>query len=403
MINVFSEIGPLKKVLLHEPGEELNNLTPKYLEELLFDDIPWLPLAKKEHQAFAKVFKDNGVKVYYLVDLVVEVIKDKNVRDEMIKQFVADSGIKSPTLGGLIINFLSSIEDDRELVLKMISGVKKTDLPEPKNMTLSDYIRIDTPFLTNPMPNLYFTRDPYASLGNGAMINKMYSTTRRRETIFADYIFQYHPDFKDTKRYYSRFDDFNIEGGDILVLNKETLIIGVSQRTSSMAIETLAKRLFYHEDVSFKRILAFTIPNERTFMHLDTIMTQVDYDKFLIHKGCYDVLHVYEVTRSDEYDGKLKTTKLDGKLEDILEKYLNKKVKLIFCGGNDSITSDREQWSDGSNCVALAPGVVIAYERNENTNKLLEDEGIKVIRIPSSELSRGRGGPRCMSMPLERE
>lgn len=401
-LNVFSEIGRLKTVLLHEPGEELNNLTPKYLEELLFDDIPWLPLAKKEHQAFANAFKDNGVEVVYLVDLICESLINDKVIEEFIDQFITDLNISSHTLKELIKKYLSSIEDVRSMVLKCIAGIKKTDLPHAKKRTLTDYV-IDSPFVTNPMPNLYFTRDPFAIVNDGVCINKMYSVARRRETIFGEFIFKYHPKYKDARQFYHRENEHSIEGGDICVLNKKTLIVGVSQRTTSDAIEDLAKTLFYREKTNFEYVLAFSIPNERTFMHLDTVFTQVDFDKFTIHQGCYNEMVVYEITRDLKHPGKLKTKKLKGKLENILKSYMGRKITLIPCGGDDVITSDREQWSDGSNCICIAPGVVITYERNDITNAILESYGIKVIRIPSSELSRGRGGPRCMSMPLFRE
>lgn len=400
-IYVNSEIGKLKTILLHEPGEEINNLTPKYLEELLFDDIPWLPLAKKEHQAFAKAFKDNGVGVVYLVDLVCDVLKDNKIKDEFIEQFINDSDISSNTLKKVVSNYLHNFDDVKEMVNKCISGIKDNDLPFSKKRTLQDYV-IETPFVTNPMPNLYFTRDPFVAMYDGVCVNKMYSKTRRRETIFGDFIFKYHPLYKDVEKYYSRFDEYNIEGGDICILNKETLIVGVSQRTSGAAVEALAKNLFFNKKSDVKQILAFNIPNERTFMHLDTIFSQVDFDKFTIHKGCYKVMEIYELTPNYKTK-KLKVKKLNGKLEEVLAKYLNMKVTLIPCGGDDAISSDREQWSDGSNCICIAPGIVIAYERNDITNNILEQNGIKVIRIPSSELSRGRGGPRCMSMPLIRE
>ena len=398
MINVNSEIGELQAVLLHEPGEELNNLTPKYLEELLFDDIPWLKLAKKEHQYFAQVFKDNGVKVYYLVDLVTEVLNYSNdIKNEFVEQFIIDSNIKSSCLKNALKSYLISIKDNKELVLKCISGIKKTDLKKYKSHSLSDFVMDDSPFVTYPIPNLYFTRDPFASVGDGVSISKMYSETRKRETIFAKFIFKYHEQFKNTTTYYNRDEDFNIEGGDILVLNKETLIIGVSQRTCPEAIEKLASNL--NGKSNFKQILVFSIPVARTFMHLDTVFTQVDYDKFLVHRGCYNKLRIFEV----KLDSNNTVSRLTGKPEDILAKYMGIKPKFIFCGGNDSISSDREQWSDGSNCVCIKPGLVIAYERNDYTNNQLRKNGIKIIEIPSSEISRGRGGPRCMSMPLIRK
>ncbi|MBO7085797.1 MAG: arginine deiminase [Bacilli bacterium] len=402
MINVYSEIGKLKTVLLHYPGEELNNLIPRYLEELLFDDIPWLPLARAEHDAFANAFRNAGVKVVYLEDLVADVLKDSEIKEKFVKEFVSEASIHSETLKEIVTDYLMGITDSKELVLKTMAGIKKSEMESDKKITLTDYV-VDYPFVCNPMPNLYFTRDPFASIYDGICLNKMYSATRSRETIYAKYIFLYHKDYKGTKLFYNRDNELNIEGGDILVLNKETLIVGVSERTHSGAIEKLAKNMFYEQKTSLKRVLAFTIPKMRTFMHLDTIFTQVDYDKFTIHKECYETLKVYEVTKDEEKVGKLKVKELNNKLEDILEAYIGKKVTLIPCGGEDSVSAAREQWSDGSNTIAIAPGEVIAYERNDITNKTLKNYGITVHTIPSSELSRGRGGPRCMCMPLERE
>ena len=402
-IKVNSEIGKLKVVLLHEPGEELHNLTPSKLDDLLFDDIPWLPLAKKEHQAFAKTFTDAGVKVVYLVDLMKEVLDLSNdIRNEFIEQFVKEADIHSNTLRELTIDYLKNIKDNKELILKTIAGIKKTDIPSYSIRTLTDHVE-DYLFVADPMPNLYFQRDPFASIGEGVSLNKMYSVTRSRETIYGKYIFKYHPVYKTTPLYYSRDEDVNIEGGDIMVLNNHVLIAGVSQRTTSEAVERLAKNLFFNNETDFDTVLAFTIPQARTFMHLDTVFTQVDKNKFTIHKGCYEKLKIYRLTKDMNLNGKLKVVELDQKLEEVLESYINMPVTLIPCGGGDAISADREQWSDGSNTVAIAPGEVIAYERNDITNEALMKAGIKVHIIPSSELSRGRGGPRCMCMPLVRE
>ena len=402
-IKVNSEIGRLKVVLLHEPGEELHNLTPSKLDDLLFDDIPWLPLAKKEHQAFAKTFTDAGVKVVYLVDLMKEVLDlSSDIRNEFINQFVKEANIHSVTLKEVTVEYLKSIKDNKELILKTIAGIKKKDIPSYGIRTLTDNVE-DYLFVADPMPNLYFQRDPFASIGNGVALNKMFSVTRSRETIYGEYIFKYHPVYKVTPLYYSRYEDVNIEGGDVMVLNNHVLVVGISQRTTSEAVERLAKNLFFNNETDFDTVLAFTIPQARTFMHLDTIFTQVDKDKFTIHKGCYEKLKIYRLTKDMNLEGKLKVIELNQKLEEVLESYLNMPITLIPCGGGDAISADREQWSDGSNTVAIAPGEVIAYERNDITNDALTKNGIKVHIIPSSELSRGRGGPRCMCMPLVRE
>ena len=402
-IKVNSEIGRLKVVLLHEPGEELHNLTPSKLDDLLFDDIPWLPLAKKEHQAFAKTFADAGVKVVYLTDLMSEVLDLSNdIKNQFIEQFVNEADIHSNTLKEITIEYLKSFNNSKELVLKTIAGIKKTDLPNYQIKSLADHVE-DYLFVADPMPNLYFQRDPFASIGEGVSLNSMFSVTRSRETIFGQYIFKYHPVYKTTPLYYSRDEEVNIEGGDIMVLNNHVLIVGVSQRTCAEAVEKLAKNLFFKNKTDFDTILAFAIPNARTFMHLDTVFTQVDKNKFTIHKGCYKKLKIYRITKDINNENKLKVVEIPQKLEDVLESYVSMPVTLIPCGGDDAISADREQWSDGSNTIAIAPGEVIAYERNDITNAVLIKNGIKVHIIPSSELSRGRGGPRCMCMPLVRE
>ena len=402
-INVNSEIGRLKVVLLHEPGDELHNLTPKKLDDLLFDDIPWLPLAKKEHQAFADTFRQAGVEVVYLTDLMRDVLDlSSEIREEFINQFIKEANIRSNTLREIATEYLKSFKDNKELVLKSIAGIKKSDLPNSQIKSLADHVD-DYPFVTDPMPNLYFTRDPFASIGNGVSLNKMYSVTRSRETIFGEYIFKYHPTYKTTPLYFSRYEDVNIEGGDIMVLDNHVLIVGVSQRTCAEAVERLAKNLFFNNETDFDTVLAFTIPQARTFMHLDTVFTQVDKNKFAIHKGCYEKLKIFRVTKDYNNEGKVKVMELEQKLEEVLESYIGLPVTLIPCGGGDTISADREQWSDGSNTVALGPGEVIAYERNDITNEALKKNGIDVHIIPSSELSRGRGGPRCMCMPLVRE
>ena len=402
-VKVNSEIGRLKVVLLHEPGDELHNLTPKKLDDLLFDDIPWLPLAKKEHQAFAKTFKDAGVEVVYLTDLMRDVLDiSDDIKVEFINQFIKEAHIRSNTLREIATDYLKSFTDNKELVLKTVAGIKKSELPNYQIKSLADHVD-DYPFVTDPMPNLYFTRDPFASIGEGVSLNKMYSVTRSRETIFGEYIFKYHPNYKKTPLYYSRYEDVNIEGGDIMVLNDHVLVVGVSQRTCAEAVERLAKNLFYNNETDFDTVLALTIPQARTFMHLDTVFTQVDKDKFTIHKGCYEKLKIFRVTKDMNNDKKVKVVELDQKLEEVLESYIGLPITLIPCGGGDTISADREQWSDGSNFVAIAPGEVIAYERNDITNAALIKAGIKVHIIPSSELSRGRGGPRCMCMPLLRE
>ena len=401
-VNVKSEIKPLKRVLLHRPGNELLNLTPNTLEELLFDDIPFLKVAQEEHDAFAQALRDNGVEVVYLEDLMTEVLdQNPDVRETFLKQFIEEAGIRTDRYQKIIFDYLNdNYPNSRDLVLKTMEGINLTELHTDKQNSLVDLVSEASKMVVAPMPNLYFTRDNFAMIGNGVSINRMYSVTRNRETIYGEYIFKYHPDFKDVPQYYSRYNTFHIEGGDILNINDHVLAVGISQRTEPDAIDALAHNIFNDETSPIDTILAFNIPNNRAMMHLDTVFTQIDTDKFTIHPGIMGPLTVFEIT--PEGDG-IKVKEMTGKLEDILEKYVGVPVELIPCGGGDRIAAEREQWNDGSNTLCIAPGTVVVYERNDVTNKVLEEKGIKLVVIPSAELSRGRGGPRCMSMPIWRE
>ncbi len=395
MISVYSEIGRLRKVLLHRPGGELNNLIPSLLEELLFDDIPWLEKAQEEHDAFASKLTELGVEVVYLEDLMADVIENPEVKREFLEQYLEESRLYSSSKKQAVYEYLNKM-DNTAMVLKTMAGIRSTEI-ELEKIRLVDMI--DTyPYICNPMPNLYFTRDPFASIGDGVSINHMKTVTRNRETIYGDFIFKYHQDFKDTPQLYGRDNTLPIEGGDILVLSESIVAIGVSERTRPEAAEKIAKSLF--KTTKFTTVLAFHIPNKRAFMHLDTVLTQVDVDKFTVHGGIEEPTDVYELT-SDH--GRIKIKQIIDSVENILSHYLEREITLIKCGGGDYIDSRREQWSDGANTLAIAPGEVIVYDRNSVTNKKLQEYGIKTHVIPSSELSRGRGGPRCMSMPLERE
>ena len=403
-IHVKSEIGKLKKVMLHRPGQELEHLVPEDLERLLFDDIPYLKTAKIEHDMFAEIMRGQGVEVVYLEDLTAEVLKNPEKKEQFVREFIAEGGASAAKVRDQLYDYLINIEDEKELVLKTMSGIRASELNVKMSCPLVSLVKKESQFLLDPIPNLYFTRDPFACIGNGVSLNRMYSRTRRRETLYGKYILKYHPDFAGkVPFYYDRTMDFAIEGGDILNLNNKVIAIGISQRTTPEAIELLAQNIFADETSEIDTILALDIPAVRAFMHLDTVCTQVDYDKFTIHPGIMQTLRIFEIKPGDQ-KGQLKVTESDAMLSDILAKYLElDKVTLIKCGGKDRIASEREQWNDGSNTLCIEPGKVVVYDRNYVTNEILRQNGIEVLEMASSELSRGRGGPRCMSMPLERE
>ena len=404
-IQVKSEIGPLKRVLLQRPGRELEHLTPIELERLLFDDIPYLRGAQEEHDRFAELLRREGVEVVYLDELTAETIGgDPSVRKCFIEDFILASGSSAQAYRAELREYLSAIDDPLELVRTTMAGVLTEDLHTLRYSALSDALRGEQRFLLDPIPNLYFTRDPFASIGTGAAINHMYSVTRNRETLYASYFLQYHPDYRGrVPLYYHNTDAFSIEGGDVMNLSERVLAVGVSQRTSPEAIELLAGRIFSCAQAQIDTILALYIPSMRAFMHLDTVFTQADYDKFVIHPGILPNLRLFSITPGGK--GRLHVEELNGSLEDVLKRYLKlDSVTFIRCGGKDgAIASQREQWNDASNVLCIRPGTVVTYDRNNVTNELLRENGIEVLEIPSSELSRGRGGPRCMSMPLWRE
>ncbi len=396
-LNVTSEVGQLKKVLLHRPGLELEHLTPKWLNQLLFDDIPWLKRAQEEHDEFKKILEDHQVEVFYLEDLVSESLSNKQVKNQFIEQFIDEAGVINKQTKKKLRAYLSSL-NTKEMVKETMSGIPKTKLEGVRLVSLKERIE-DYPFITDPMPNLYFTRDPFSIIFDGVSINKMHRNVRERETIYGDYIFTYHPSFKDKKRFYERTEKPSIEGGDILVLSKKVVAIGISERTNPDAIELIAKSLFELSELEY--VVAIDMPKKRAFMHLDTILTQVNTYQFLVHHDFLKKLNIYLIRRGSKKDHLVIEHK-EETLKRVFSRLLKNAITMIPCGANDAIASDREQWNDGANTLAISPGVVIVYERNTITNKLLEQEGIKVIPMASSELSRGRGGPRCMSMPLER-
>ena len=397
------EVGKLRRVMLHRPGRELENLMPEHLERLLFDDIPYLKVAQEEHDAFAQCLRESGAEVVYLGDLVAETIAgDGELRLALIEQFLDEAGVEGHRMRSIVRDYFRDMED-RQLVDVMMAGIRKSDIRGFETGKLADFLSYrsdDYPFLIDPMPNLYFTRDPFATIGTGVSLHRMHTQTRHRETLFGKFIFEHHPIYSKAPKWYDRGESSSLEGGDILVLSPEVLAVGISERTEEDSIDKFAHTVLSISK-TFKKILAFNIPKSRSFMHLDTVFTMVDTDKFTVHPNILNQITVYVM---ELQDGKIHIQEEQGRLEDILKKHLHlDRVSLLKCGSGNQIDAAREQWNDGSNTLAIGPGEVVVYERNYVTNQLLEDQGVKIHTIPCSELSRGRGGPRCMSMPLVRE
>jgi len=399
-MHVGSDVGRLKKVILHKPGQELENLTPRYLEDLLFDEIPWLAQAQKEHDGFAAVLKNNGAEVYYVTALLAEIVKDPQVKSELIKRHLKASPLIEADVLNTIYNYLSE-QEPQELVATLIAGFHKKEIQHlKKHRTLSDLTLDSYPFYLAPLPNMYFTRDHGAMIGPKLQVSSMFNPARRLETVFLRFIHKYHPLFKNVELAFHEEIPYGIEGGDVLVLNEETLVIGLSERTTEEAIEWIAHKYLVEKEL-VKHIVVVQIPSRRAYMHLDTVFTMVDSDKFLMYPGIKDVVTTYWLEKGrDDRVSASSGYNLQGALRKALHQ---KQIEIIYSGANDEITAAREQWGDSTNALAVKPGKVICYDRNEATNEALRRHGVDVIEIDSSELVRGRGGPRCMSMPLDRE
>lgn len=401
-LHVNSEIGKLTAVLLHRPGKELEKLSPAHLQELLFDDIPWLRKMQEEHDEFAAALREKGARVYYVEDLLAQILEEDSVKKQFIAELLAGARIDNQELSAMICAYIEQ-KSPREIAEISVVGLNKRDLPAPKKyFSLADFVFQDYFFYLKPLPNLYFMRDPAVVIGTGISISSMKTETRRREALLLKYIYEFNPLFRkeQTPLWYDCSNYHSIEGGDILVLSKETIAIGWSERTSSYAIERIAKNLLAGRK-ELKEVLVVRIPEQRMFMHLDTVLTMVDRDKFVIYPGIIDKVSVYRLTRGP--GNSLQITVADNLVKTLKKSLKLPAVQLIQTGGEDAVTAAREQWNDSTNTLAVGPGVVITYGRNEVSNEVLRQNGIEVVEIGGSELVRGRGGPRCMSMPLKRE
>lgn len=397
---ITSDLAPLTQVMLHRPGKEMTRLTPTNKDELLFDDLIWLERAQYEHDTFAQALRDQGVEVLYFGDLLEQTLHNPSARAQALEEIFTPERLGYAAAQS-IVEYADSL-DSVELSELLIAGITKRELFDrmsaPASAVLGAMQADD--FLLTPLPNHLFTRDTSAWIHEGVYIGSMEKRARQRESANARLIYQHHPMFADKRRW----DDgtggaATVEGGDIMMMGNDTVVVGMGERTNPQGAERLALKLF--EGGTISQVIAMEMPKLRALMHLDTAMTMCDEGTFVKYQGL-GMLPSHTI-RPGSKPGTLSV--MDNPAEDmhkVMAGALGLDSIRVMNPPMDSLAAEREQWNDGSNLLALAPGVVVAYEQNQTTNDFLAEQGITVLPIPGNELGRGRGGPRCMSCPISR-
>jgi arginine deiminase len=402
-IGVESEVGTLRKVIVHRPGLEHTRLTPSNTEELLFDDVIWVKRAKEEHDAFASVMRDRGVEVLEAQDLLTEVLELPDARE-----WVLDRVLDERHVGVYLAR--SRHEWGRsasagEVADRLIGGITKRDVADGAGLTYEASESGD--LLLPPLPNFIFQRDPSCWIYDGVTLNPMAKPARRPETIFMEAIYRWHPLFTQSgpvKVWHGGVEQdwgqATLEGGDVMPIGNGAVMIGMGERTAPQTVTMIARELFAAD--SARLVLAVMLPRSRHYMHLDTVMTMVDRDAVTLFPGVVDGARVWAIRPGDTPQDPVVEPFAGGVIEALQDALGVPKMRVIPTGG-DVYASEREQWDDGNNLLCLEPGVVIAYDRNVDTNTALRKAAIEVITVSGSELGRGRGGSHCMSCPVQRD
>ncbi|GAM71353.1 arginine deiminase [Vibrio sp. JCM 19236] len=399
---VGSEVGQLRRVLLHRPKRSLTHLTPSNCHDLLFDDVLAVERAGEEHDAFAQTLRDQGVEVLLLTNLLAETLEVPEAKDWLLRTQISDMRL-GPTFANDVRCYLGDLPN-LQLAKILTGGLAFGQMPMQSSAILNAMSK-PTDFIIDPLPNHLFTRDTSCWIYGGVSINPMAKVARQRETNHVRAIYRWHPTFagQDFVKYFGdeqqNYDHSTIEGGDVLVIGKGAVLIGMSERTTPQGVEQLASNLFKHGQA--KQVIALELPKERSCMHLDTVMTHMREDTFSVYPNVIpDDVKTWSLTGDES--GRVVAKQQDSYIHTIERALHVDKLNLITTGG-DSFEAEREQWNDANNVLTVRPGVVIGYERNTYTNEKYDKAGITVLPIPGDELGRGRGGARCMSCPIERD